>query len=439
MANGDPAAMSAASFHEYVNWFRNSTPYINAHKDSTFVLVFGGDIIAAERFSAIVSDIALLATLGARIVLVHGLPAAFTAALRAPLDSAPVRGRRITDAAALAAAVATSGSLRARIEALFSVGLVNSPLHGLRSRVCSGNFVTAQPLGIWEGIDFEHSGKVRRIDCEGIAAQLERNNIVLLPALGYSPTGEIFNLEKEDVAVAVASGLNVDKLILFEDALLTDADGQQVRDLPLTQAQQLLEIRPSATLEAAVQVCQLGVERCHVLDWHVDGALLQELFTRDGIGTMINRDRYESIRVAAIEDVGGIMELIAPLERDGTLVRRSREHLELDIGNFSVVERDGAIIGCAALYPDKGSGCAELACVAMHPSYRRSGRANRLLAHIEARARAEGATRLFALTTRTAHWFVERGFRTAELGELPARRREMYNYQRNSRVFIKPL
>lgn len=432
--------MDDSSFQPYVSWFRNSSPYINAHKGKTFVLVLGGDVVASESVSGIVHDIALLASLGVRLVLVHGSRAQLEARLQSEhVSSSLVHGKRVTDERALSLAVEASGVLRTRIEALLSMGIANSPMHGARIRVSSGNFVTAQPLGIYDGVDFQHTGKVRRVDRDGIAAQLGLGNIVLLSPLGYSPTGEIFNLTKEEVAVAAAAALGADKLIMFEDALLRAADGTPLRDLPLEQARALMQTNASPALAAAIQACQQGIERCHVLDYRRDGALLQELFTRDGVGTMVNGGSYETIRVAGIEDVGGIMELIAPLERDGTLVRRSRERLELEIGCFSVVERDGAVIACAALYPDKANGCGELACVATDPAYRRSGRANRLLEHIEHRARHEQISRLFVLTTRTAHWFLERGFRAAELEELPGTRRELYNYQRNSRVFIKEL
>jgi amino-acid N-acetyltransferase len=424
----------------YVNWFRTAAPYINAHKGKTVVLAFGGDVVAAEGFAAIVHDIAILATLGLRLVLVHGTPAAVEAALADPgIGNGPAGGRRITTGEEIDRIAGSAGLLRARIEALLSMGIANSPMHGARIRVCGGNFVIAQPLGVHEGCDFGHTGRVRRIDREGISAELASGNIVLLSPLGYSTTGEIFYLGRDEVAVAAATELGADKLVLLEESLLCDPGGTALRDVPLRLAQMLVAENPSPALQAAIQACQGGVERCHILDhWH-DGALLCELYTRDGVGTMVNRDSYESIRVAGIEDVGGIMELIEPLERDGTLVRRSRERLELEIDCFSVVERDGAIIACAALYADQPNGSGELACVATDPSYRRSGRANRLLEHIEARARGEGLSRLFVLTTRTAHWFIERGFRASELAELPAKRRELYNFQRNSQVFIKDI
>ncbi len=424
----------------YVNWFRTAAPYINAHKGKTVVLAFGGDAITDERFAAIVHDIAILSTLGLKIVLVHGAGKAMDATLPDPgISEGAARGRRAVSPDDLERLTGHAGLLRARVEALLSMGIANSPMHGARIRVCGGNFVIAQPLGVHGGTDFGHAGRVRRIDREGMSAELGSGNIVLLSPLGYSTTGEIFYLGRDEVAVAAATTLGADKLVFLEDTLLTDASGTVQRDLPLRLAQMLAAESPSPVLDAAIVACQGGVERCYVLDYRHDGALLCELYTRDGIGSMVNRDSYESIRVAGIEDVGGIMELIGPLERDGTLVRRSRERLELEIDCFSVVERDGAIIACAALYADTPNRSGELACVATDPGYRRSGRANRLLEHIENRAREAGLDRLFVLTTRTAHWFVERGFRPTELANLPEKRRELYNYQRNSQVFIKDI
>ena len=432
--------MDPNTLDQYVSWFRAAAPYINAHKGKTFVLAMDGDVVAAPGFAGVVHDMAILSTLGVRLVLVHGLRREIEDSLEpGGMDSGYAAGRRITTPDDLDRVVQAAGQLRARIEALLSMGVANSPMHGARIRVCSGNFVIAQPLGVHEGVDFRHTGRVRRIDREGISAELASGNIVLLSPLGYSPSGEIFNLGGREVAVAVAGALGADKLVLFEESVVRDADGSEQRDLPLTLALALATRRASPALAAAIEACQSGVERCHVLDWQRDGALLGELFTRDGIGTMVSRDSYESIRLAGIEDVGGILELIEPLERDGTLVRRSRERLETEIDCFSVVERDGAIIACAALYADLPNRCGELACVATEPDYRRSGRANRLLEHIESRARRAGVDRLYVLTTRTAHWFVERGFAAATLADLPDQRREMYNYQRNSQVFIKTL
>jgi len=430
--------MSESPLQPWVEWFRNSSPYINAHKGKTFVLVVSGEVVESDGFSGIVHDIALLSSLGVRLVLVHGSRPQVEARLR-DADSQVVMGRRVTDGHSLLMAIEAAGAVRTRIEGLLSMGIANSPMHGARIRVVSGNFVTAQPLGIHEGVDFLHTGKVRRVDRAGIQAQLSAANIVLLSPLGFSPTGEVFNLLREDVAVAVATAIEAEKLIFLDDSTLRDGEGSSLRELPLSAAEALSVTQARPSLQASIDAIRAGVKRCHILDHHRDGELLQELFTRDGVGTLVTGDLYETIRQAGIEDVGGIIELIEPLERDGTLVRRSRDSLELEIEQFVVAERDGAIIASAALYPQIDSDLAELACVATRPEYRRQGWAERVLEHAEARARSAGIKRLFVLTTRTAHWFLERGFRAAELDELPSSKRQMYNFQRNSRVFIKAL
>jgi len=297
-----------------------------------------------------------------------------------------------------------------------------------------------------DGVDYGFTGEVRRIDDRAIRLWLDQGAIVLLSPLGYSPTGEIFNLSAEDVATAAAHALRSDKLLILSDNLeLRDLDGQQIRELSPSDAERLLAKQPALNeetarhLRLALRACQAGVRRVHLLDRRLDGALPLELFTRDGVGTLITADIYEGLRPAAIDDVVGLVELIQPLEEDGALVRRSRERLEMEIDRFSVLERDGAIIGCAALYPFAEERLGELACVAVHPDYRNSGRAEMLLRRIERQARAQGLSRLFVLTTRAAHWFRERGFEPAEVADLPVQKQQLYNWRRRSKVFIKTL
>jgi len=270
--------------------------------------------------------------------------------------------------------------------------------------------------------------------------------MVLLSPLGYSPTGEVFNLSAEDVATAAAVALRADKLLYLVDGPgLIDSDETLVRELTPQQAEGYLndpERLPTGLarcLFSAVYACRKGLHRAHLINRHVDGSLLLELFTRDGIGTLISGDLYEGMRAATIDDVGGILELIAPLEEEGVLVRRSRELLEMEIEHFVVMERDGTVIGCAALYPFPEEQVGELACVAIHTDYRSQGRGDDLLEYVERQARKQGIGRLFVLTTRTAHWFRERGFEPAELKALPVARQAMYNYQRRSKAFIKVL
>jgi amino-acid N-acetyltransferase len=280
---------------------------------------------------------------------------------------------------------------------------------------------------------------VRRVDTEAIRALLDRQTITLVPTLGYSPTGETFNLGLETTAVAVARALKADKLIAFvDDDGLRDRDGKLLREMTHADIAQLPDnhLWDIATLAS---VTANGVERCHLISYQHNGALLVELFSRDGAGTLITAAPYERIRPASIDDIAGIVGLIEPLEAAGVLVHRSRELLETDIHHFTVVERDGVVIGCAALFSYPSANTGEIACVVSHPDYRGSGRALALLAHLEKQARAAGLSSVFVLTTQTAHWFREQGFVPAALDMLPPEKQALYNYQRNSKVFQKTL
>ncbi|WP_390879081.1 amino-acid N-acetyltransferase [Marinobacterium arenosum] len=439
---------------KYVNWFRHSSPYINAHRGKTFVLMLGGEAILDSNFNNIVHDIALLNSLGVRLVLVHGSRPQIEQRLQeSNVDSRLHHDLRVTDSETLQRVIEAAASTRVLIETRLSMGLANTPMHGARIRVVSGNFVTAKPMGVHEGVDLRHTGEVRRIDRKAIQHHLDAGEIVLLSHLGYSPTGELFNLTVEDVATAAAVTLQADKLVLFgEQNGVTDSTGELRSELLARKAERLVHqylsrLEDAETphselccqLEAAVAACNGGVERSHLISYRDDGALITELFTREGAGTMVLRESYEQVRDAGIDDVGGILELIRPLEKAGVLVRRSRELLETEIDRFTVVERDGAIIGCAALYPFPEEGMAELACVAISNDYRGGQRGDSLLEAVERQAREQQLNRLFVLTTRTAHWFIERGFAEVAVSELPAKKQELYNLQRNSKVFVKAL
>jgi len=432
---------------DFVQWFRQSGPYINAHRGKTFVVLFGGAAVEADSFSSLIHDFALLHSLGIRLVLVHGArPQVEERLHEAGRQLRYINGLRLTDTHDLRYVKQAVGRVRIRIEARLSMGVANSPMHGARLRVVSGNVVTARPLGVRDGVDYGFTGEVRKVDAQAIRLCLEQEALVLLSPLGYSPTGEIFNLSAEDVATATAIALGADKLlILSEEPELRDRTDRSIRELSPGDAERLLTEYSALSEEAirhlrlALRACQSGVRRVHVLSRRVDGALLLELFTRDGVGTLITADIYEGIRSATIDDVGGILELIRPLEADGTLVWRSRERLEMEIERFTVLERDGTIIGCAALYPFTEDRLGELACVAMHPAYRNSGRAEALLRFIERQAEEQRLQHLFVLTTRTAHWFRERGFEPAEVTDLPMQKQALYNWQRRSKVFIKTL
>ncbi|WP_290651065.1 amino-acid N-acetyltransferase [Aquisalimonas sp.] len=433
----------------FVQWFRRSSPYINAHRGRTMVVSVGGGALRGERAAALLQDIALLNSLGVRVVLVPGARPQIEERLRLRNVELRYHGDyRITDAAALEAVKEAVGALRVEIEALLSMGLANSPMAGFRLRVASGNFVTAKPLGVRDGVDYQHTGEVRRIDTTAIRERLAAGNIVLVLPLGCSPTGEVFNLVAEDVALCSATALAADKLLYLTDGdVLLDEAGELIRELDLQEAGWHLEaLRRQCDgtarlrlLDAAVRACRQGVQRVHLVNRERDGGLLLELFTRDGVGTLVAGDPFESLRPATADDVGGILRLIEPLEREGVLVRRSREELETRIGDYLVVERDGMIIATAALSPHRSAGMAELECFVIHPEYRGGNRGDTLLRHVEREARTRGLEHLFVLTTRTAHWFRERGFEPARLQDLPVERQSLYNLKRRSQVFIKAL
>ena len=409
------------------------------------MISLGGEAVEHAGFANLIHDIALLNSLGVRLVLVHGARPQIESQLSTlGLKSEFDQGMRITGSDILPGVEQAVGQVRLNIETKLSMGLINTPMAGAALRVVSGNFVTARPYGIRNGIDFGHTGEVRRIDCEAIQQQLELNNIVLLSPIGYSPTGEAFNCRSEDVATLTASALNADKLIFIMDAEgVKNATGEIVHQLDLAQAEKLLSENHNDELtrlhlSSAVTACKQGVNRAHLVSHNIDGALLLELYTRDGTGTLITSETYEDLRQATIEDVGGILELIQPMEAEGILVHRSREQLELEIKQFTVIERDGMIVACAAFYP-YCEDCAELACVAVHDDYRNQGRAETLLKHIEQQCKKQHINKLFILSTQTTHWFMEKGFQPDTIDNLPVERRELYNYQRNSKVFCKML
>lgn len=436
---------------QYVHWFRHSAPYINAHRNKTLVLMFGGEAVQHPNFQHIIHDIALLHSLGIRLILVHGARPQINQNLQEKQIETPIHlHRRVTTRESLGCVMNAVGSIRLEIEALLSMGLANSPMFGARIDVVSGNFVTAKPYGIRDGVDFQLTGEVRAIDTDAIQRHLDNHNIVVLGPTGYSTTGEVFNLLAEEVATKTATALHADKLIFLgkKQGLLSD-QGKLLRELTPQQLEpyikhfQQLDHEMALHLKGAQTASLSGVHRVHLISYAYDGALIEELFTRDGIGTMITDAHYEDVRTATIQDVGGLINLLRPLEEEGILVYRSRERLEREISQFAVIERDGMILACAALYPIPTAKneirSAEIACVAVDPAYRKSNRGSQILHFLEEKARQEGILQLFVLTTRTAHWFLEHGFQTASVDDLPNARQELYNYQRNSLVFKKIL
>jgi amino-acid N-acetyltransferase len=445
--------MSLVFPHTFVPWFRAVAPYIHAYRGKTFVVGLVGEAIAAGKLDSFVQDLAILHAIGIKLVLVHGFRPQVTEQLAAKGHvSRFALGIRITDDVALDAAQEAAGQLRFQIEAAFSQGLPNTPMANSTVRVVSGNFLTARPVGIVDGIDFIRSGLVRRVDQVAIRRAIESGAIVLLSPFGFSPTGEAFNLTMEDVATATAVALQADKLLflteipgIHENA--ADPESSIDTELALADARRLLAAMPAPTqptepafyLQHCVKACAGGVERSHILPYATDGALLLEVFTHDGVGTMVVDEKLESLREATADDVGGILQLIEPFERDGTLVRRERTEIERDIANYTVIEHDGIIFGCVALYPYAEKRTGEMAALTVSPLSQSQGDGERLLKRVEQRARQSGLDSIFVLTTRTMHWFIKRGFVSVDPEWLPEARKRKYNWDRRSQVLVKKL
>lgn len=435
---------------QYIDWFRHSSSYINAHRKKVFVVMLPGEALCHDNWYNIVHDITLLHSLGVKLVLVHGARPQINSELEAAgIKSTYHKGLRITDTESLQLIKQIIGGLSIDIEALFSMGLANSPMHGADIKLARGNFIVARPLGVLDGVDHHLTGVVRKVNATAIQQHLDRNNIVLISNLGYSPTGEVFNLSPEEVATETAIALQAEKLIMLIPGVgIVDADGDLISTLSLNEAQDLLGAKLShqqdesdttaLALSSALKACRQNVHRTHLINFEKNGALIEELFTRDGCGTLISKDTFEHLRAATIDDVGGILELIEPLEEAGVLVHRSRELLEAEIDFFTIIEFEGMIVACAALYP-LDHACAEIACIAIHRGYQGNGRGERLLEALENKAKRLGLGHVIVLSTQTTHWFQEKGFVPIAVSELPERKQKMYNFQRNSKALRKPL
>jgi amino-acid N-acetyltransferase len=422
-------------------WFREAAPFIHQFRGKVFVFFLSGDILDHPNFRSVLHDIALLYSLGVKVALVHGARAPIDQALAVRgLQSEIVDNVRVTDDAVLDVVKQTVAAIALDIAALLSMSLVNTPMFGARLRVISGNFITAQPIGVCDGVDFLNTGVVRKVDGEGIRRQLDYG-CVLLSGIGFSPSGQIFNLHSEDVATAVAVALQAEKYIIVDkDACFQNAEGKALLELTTAQARVLpLPDKHQRNINSAVRACDQGVTHAHILDIETEAVVLRELLTVSGSGLLISAEPYETITPAAVTDIPGIFEIIRPLEEAAVLVKRERGRLEMEIANFQVLKRGGAIIGVVACYPYPDEQTAELACLAVHPDYRGDGRGDRILRHIERYAKSLGLSRLFVLSTQTADWFVERGFVASSVNTLPALRQSLYNFQRNSRVFSKKI
>ena len=427
----------------FVRFMREASPYLRAHRGQVFVVYLGGEVVASSGFGALVQDLALLSGIGARLILVHGARPQIEARLaRARLSTRLVGDLRVTDADCLVQVRQAVAETRHVVEAQLAHAVAARPAGAAGLRVTTGNFVVARPVGVIEGVDLEFTGEVRKVDVEGVAAQLEQSDVVLFSPLAHSTTGELFSLNALNLALELATAIAASKLLLFCDGpTLQDEAGHSVAQITAPALRKAVDggLAPGPIPLAALRACEAGVRRVHVVSSEHDGALLKELFTREGAGTLVSSAPFDELRQASIEDVGGILSLIEPLEASGVLVKRSREKLEREIERFQVMVREDTTVACGAVYDYPTERTAELACIAVHADYRRSGFGALLLAELEARARALGMDSVFVLTTQTTHWFQEHGYERSGIDDLPVARQALYNYQRRSVVLTKRL
>jgi amino-acid N-acetyltransferase len=433
---------------DFVQWFRESSPYIHRFRGKTFVIAFSGRLIEERQLYSFVQDLALLNSLGIRLVIVHGASPQINNALKEHNIPAPwISGVRITAEDALEVVKKVIGSLRIDIESALSLGIANSPMEKSKLRVTSGNFVIARPLGVIEGVDYKFTGVVRSVDRESINRHLELGEIVLLSPLGYSVTGEVFNIPHPDVATHTALALKSYKLIFFIDGKgLFDESGHFIRELIVEEAEEYykthkkkLSHEMTKKLTCSLDACKNGVHRAHLVNRTGEGSLLKELFTRDGSGTMIASDTYANIRQARTDDIGGILRLIDPMEHKGTLIRRDRKKLEMNISQFYILEHDKTIVACSTFIPYYEEQMAEIGCLVVDPLEQNKGIGEDILLYIEKQAKKKGLKKIFVLSTQTVHWFLEQGYSISNFGELPEEKKINYDCRRNPKVLTKNL
>jgi len=429
----------------FANWFRETTPYISAHRGKTFIVSLPGEALAHANLTSIVHDIALLNVIGVRVVIVHGARPQLDQALGKTAAGTP----RITRETDLPEVTTQIAKLRALLESRFSAGLPGSPLHNTQINLVSGNFVLAKPLGVRDGVNYECTGQVRSLKTAAINQALDNGAIVLLSPSGISPAGQLYNLSAEELAAETAMSLHADKLITFaEQSYIQDASGNDLAELTPGELDALLSTMPAndparRRLMAMLAACRHGVPRCPQVSYTDDGSLLAELFTADGRGSQLSEELYRHVRPATVDDLPAIVALIRPLEQQGLLVRRSRAKLERDVESFLVAEVDNTVVGCCALYPFalESGNMMELACFAAHPGQRLSRMpvGDQLLAAAEHHAKQQDMNALFVLTTSAQDWFSEHGFAACEISALPAARTEQYDNSRGSHTLIKTL
>ena len=444
----------------FVDMFRGSANYIASHRNTLVVYHIPGDLLEEDPnvFRDLMNDISLTWLLGMKIVIVAGCRYQIEKRIK---ERKTHMGMTVTDPESLRIVKEEAGYVRFEVERQLARALKGAKGGGMEGNVVSGNFYSSQPCGVLDGVDYMYSGFVRKLETEKIHSVHKNRDIVLLTALGFSPTGEVFNVNSEYLAAYAGGALGASKVIYFlekDAALRHKIHGSNIPHLRVNDGRKLLALNGVRTetkgfvyldncpYEGARKdmlikmgwgmiALDAGVKRVHLVAPE-NGMLLQELYTRDGGGTMISTDLYDGILKATVQDVTAIHELITPLVEKGTLIERTKADLERHIDQYHIYTRDGLVVACGQLKIFE-NGYAEIGCMVVNPAYRAKGRGDAMLGYLERLAVQAGATILFVLSTQTMEWFIERGFDLVGVNALPPSRQATYNHVRASKIYMK--
>jgi amino-acid N-acetyltransferase len=433
---------------EQVDLIREVFYYQSRFDGKTIVLKIDYPILSAPHFPQFLKDMAMLRATGIEIILVPGAREWIDAVLKEyDIESEYVDGIRI----------ATQDSIPFIRMAAFDVAdRLMTLLTAFQANAVIGNFVRARGIGVVAGVDFQNSGRVEKILKDPLQQILDQGMIPIFPSIGWNAAGKPYNLASDEIALAVAEALQAEKLFFVTDTdgftedrfrlppgLVTNSDGKVAR-LSLEEAQEVLNLNAGKSdldlkyLDLALTACRKGTERAHLVDGRMEGAILREIFSNLGVGTMIYGTDYEPIRPMKPDDIGGVLRLMEPLIEEGILIKRTEDELMERQGDFVVYSIDDAVLACAALH-DYGEGQGEIAAIATNPMYSHLSMGRKVLSYLIEKAAGAGMTRVFALTTRTVDWFEQLGFVEAPLESLPAKKRDAYNHARKSRIFVLDL
>ncbi len=419
---------------------RGILQYIPQFREKTFILAVDGAIVTDENFATLLLDVAVLRSLSIRVVLIHGA-AAQVKSLAAEQNVAPsnLDGTGITDAATLKLALTAANRLTHEI------------LEGLSAndlRAASTNAIIAHPMGIIQGVDHLFTGKVERVDTELLQALLAQGVVPVIPPLGFDGDGKTYRVNSDGVAVAVAEALKATKVIYItsNDGLIHN--GQLIRQLIVSELQLLLQTQTDgftpeilSKAQHAMAACKAGIPRVHIINGKVDEGLLAEVFSNEGIGTLIYANEYQQIRLAKKKDIRAIQLLTKQGVEASELVKRTRAMIEKNLADYYLFEIDKNPVACVALhiYPEQKKG--ELACLYVNPSHENQGIGRKLIQFVENKAREIGLTEIITLSTQAFTYFQSKGgFAEGTPDDLPPSRREKYDQSgRNSKVLIKKM